>query len=150
DQVLTGVASAPQMEPEPPEYEDVPELKPVAEPVRGGQTPPPVVREPAVEKVTRQEAQQAQEEVAREIQEGMDQESVVYRYPPISLLREGGGGPGSAAAGELQANQQRLQDTLVSFDVDARVVNVTRGPAVTRYELELEQGVKLNKLTKLS
>ena len=150
DQVLTGVASAPQMEPEPPEYEDVPELKPVAEPVRGGQTPPPVVREPAVEKVTRQEAQQAQEEVAREIQEGMDQESAVYRYPPISLLNEGGGGPGSAAAGELQANQQRLQDTLVSFDVDARVVNVTRGPAVTRYELELEQGVKLNKLTKLS
>ena len=150
DQVLTGASPAPRMEQEQPQYEDVPDLRPMTDRAEDGQIPPPVVREPAVEKVTRQEAQQAQEEVAREIEAGMEQEPQAYRYPPISLLNEGGGGPGSAAAGELQANQKRLQDTLVSFDVDARVVNVTRGPAVTRYELELEQGVKLNKLTKLS
>ncbi len=155
DEVLTG-QTASHGEPEPPEYEDVPDLRPVMDSRGKGRAEekempaPPVVREPAVEKMTRQEAQQAHAEVSREIEEGMEQEPQAYRYPPISLLNEGAGGPVSGAAGELQANQQRLQDTLVSFDVDARVVNVTRGPAVTRYELELEQGVKLNKLTKLS
>ena len=155
DEVLTGKLSV-RGEAQPPEYEDVPELAPIVDSSASGKErdgaliPPPVVREPAVEKVSRQEAQQAHAEVAREIEAGMEQEPQAYRYPPISLLHEGGGTSGAAAAGELQANQQRLQDTLVSFDVDARVVNVTRGPAVTRYELELEQGVKLNKLTKLS
>lgn len=156
DEVLTGKSSV-RGEAQPPEYEDVPEIKPMTDgaimpvsPAREAAMPPPVVREPAVEKISRQEAQQAHAEVAREIEAGMEQEPQAYRYPPISLLHEGGGTSGAAAAGELQANQQRLQDTLVSFDVDARVVNVTRGPAVTRYELELEQGVKLNKLTKLS
>ena len=153
DEVLTGKSSV-RGEAQPPEYEDVPEIKPMTDgaimpvsPAREAAMPPPVVREPAVEKISRQEAQQAHAEVAREIEAGMEQEPQAYRYPPISLLHEGGGTSGAAAAGELQANQQRLQDTLVSFDVDARVVNVTRGPAVTRYELELEQGVKLFKLT---
>ena len=153
DAVLTGKQPAP-VEAEAPEYEDAPRLEPLEDgcPVPGSDSlmPPPVVREPAVEQVSRQQAQQARAEVAREIEENLDQEPAAYRYPPLSLLREGGASGGAGGGGELQANQQRLQDTLVSFDVDARVVNVTRGPAVTRYELELEQGVKLNKLTKLS
>jgi len=106
---------------------------------------PPVIREPAV---TQEEVRQAQEEIAREIEVGTDQ-NTAYRYPPISLLNQGGSG-GNSADGELQANQQRLQEALRSFGVDAHIVNVTRGPSVTRYELELEQGVKLNKLTNLS
>ena len=154
DEVLTGRETA-HAEPEPPQYEDVPELEPMTD-LAAPEQGPAVIREPAVtreqepEQITSQQARQAREEVAREIEDSLEQEPQAYRYPPISLLREGAGGPASGAGGELQANQQRLQDTLVSFDVDARVVNVTRGPAVTRYELELEQGVKLNKLTKLS
>ena len=50
----------------------------------------------------------------------------------------------------LNANKQRLSDTIHSFGIDANIVNVTRGPSVTRYELELDQGVRLNKLTNLS
>ena len=153
DEVLTGV-QAPRMEEEPPEYEDVPEIRPMSDlrtaPAAERQTPPPVVREPAVEKVSRQEAQQAHDEVTREIEENLEQEPPAYRYPPISLLNEGTAGSASAAAGELHANQQRLEDTLQSFGVDAHIVNAIRGPSVTRYELELEQGVKLNKITNLS
>ena len=163
DQVLTGEIT-PTMEADKPEYEAVPDLEPATDdsvwmpvfqnsredpPVQPPVESPPVVREPAVEKVTRQEAQAAQAQVAREIEEGMSQQTQMYRYPPVSLLHEGSGSAG-AAAGELQANQQRLQDTLVSFGVDAHIANVTRGPSVTRYELELEQGVKLNKITNLS
>ncbi len=159
DQLLTGQKSRPAAE-EPPEYEDVPDLAPAAEPVRQpvrpapepDPVPPPVIREPAVGKetpqVTKDEAKAAQEQVAKEIEEGLGQD-VPYRYPPISLLNEGRG-PSAAASGELQANQQRLEDALRSFGVDAHIVNVTRGPAITRYELELEQGVKLNKITNLS
>ena len=151
DQVLTDTVTPP-MEEEPPEYEDVPDLFPAPprkEEVTKPQPQPQPQAQPAPEKITPQEAQQAHQQVAQEIQEGLEQPGAAYRYPPISLLQEGSG-TAAAEAGEFQANQQRLQDALVSFGVDAHIVNVTRGPSVTRYELELEQGVKLNKITNLS
>ena len=74
----------------------------------------------------------------------------VYQYPPVSLLAEGAAVSGSAAAAELQSTRELLDDTLQSFGIDARIINVTRGPSVTRYELELTRGVKLNKLTNLA
>ena len=73
-----------------------------------------------------------------------------YQYPPLSLLKEGPGDIGGEALVELNANRQRLDDTIHSFGIDANIVNVTRGPSVTRYELELDQGVRLNKLTNLA
>ncbi len=119
--------------------------------------PPPIIREPAVEprgKETkaykREMAQQALDEVTREIAQSLAEEPPAYRYPPLSLLREGGGAAAGEALSELHANRQRLEATLQSFGVDAHITDVTRGPSVTRYELELEQGVKLNKITNLS
>ena len=120
-------------------------------PAREDPLPPPVVREPAPPKLSKEEERaQVQEEMAREIEAGMELDGPAYRYPPVSLLNEGGGGNAAAAEGELHANQQRLQEALQSFGVSARISNVIRGPAVTRYELELDQGVKLNKITNLS
>ncbi len=117
--------------------------------------PPPVIREPeapkAAPKLSKEEERaQVQAEMAREIEAGMEQDAPAYRYPPVTLLNEGRAGNAAAADGELHANQQRLQDALQSFGVSAHIVNVIRGPAVTRYELELDQGVKLNKITNLS
>ena len=43
-----------------------------------------------------------------------------------------------------------MSDTIRSFGIDATIANVTRGPSVTRYEVELDQGVRLNKLTNLA
>ncbi len=168
DQVVTG-QTTPAAEPEKPEYEDVPELLNVddstfgekkAEPVAAEEAkpaapaqpepvPPPVIREPAVQKVTKEEAQLAHDQVAHEIDRAMSVEPPAYRYPPLSLLRESRASGGETLS-ELHANQQRLEDTLRSFGVSADIVNVTRGPSVTLYELELEQGVKLNKITNLS
>ena len=131
-----------------------PEPEPMAEtpPVRTPEpVPPPVIREPAPVKQSKEEERaRVREEMAREIEAGMEQEAGSYRYPPLSLLNEGGGVDAAAADGELRANQQRLQDALQSFGVSARIVNVVRGPSITRYELELDQGVKLNKITNLS
>ena len=50
----------------------------------------------------------------------------------------------------MRQNAERLSDTLKSFGIEATIINVTRGPSVTRYELELSRGVKLSKVTNLA
>ena len=72
-----------------------------------------------------------------------------YRYPPVDLLRRS---TGAAADGtqEMRQNAERLADTLQSFNIEANIINVTRGPSVTRYELELSRGTKLSKVTNLA
>ena len=54
------------------------------------------------------------------------------------------------ATEEIRFNRDRLDTALSSFGVNATIRDVTRGPTVTRYDLELEAGVKLNKITNLS
>ena len=132
----------------PPVPLDVKETVAVSEPAAA-----PVVQSTVKqEKVTKQEAQIAAQQVAEDIQRGLEEQDdeIPYQYPPLSLLTEGEGGLGGDAMAELNANRQRLSDTIHSFGIDANIVNVTRGPSVTRYELELDQGVRLNKLTNLA
>ncbi|MGE4275715.1 MAG: DNA translocase FtsK 4TM domain-containing protein [Lawsonibacter sp.] len=115
--------------------------------------PPPVaptVSTPEPPKVKRHEVDQQAAQVAQDIQGTLDQDSPPYQYPPLSLLKEWAGNIGGEALAELNANRQRLTDTIHSFGIDANITNVTRGPSVTRYELELDQGVRLNKLTNLA
>ena len=140
-------ASAPAPEPAP--FAPV-ATAPAAAPVSDLPPMPEIQREPAVEKVKKSDAAQAAAEVAQEVEKKLEEGRAAYQYPPVSLLLEGGGDAGVGAAKELQANQARLADTIQSFGVEARMVNVVRGPSVTRYEMELEQGVKLNKITNLA
>lgn len=72
-----------------------------------------------------------------------------YRKPPFSLLRQGKA-QNTANEGELKANAQLLVDTLASFGVQTRIVDISRGPAVTRYELQPSAGVKISKITGLA
>ena len=175
DQVLTGTTEAP-VTAEPTEEEALPFAAPV-EPAPQPVQPEPVVvqqpqpvpepapqpvpeieREPAVPPAPaattkarqKEEAAQAAAEVAQDIARSLEEEPMAYQYPPVSLLTEGEGVSSSDVAGELRANQARLSDTIRSFGIDASISNVTRGPSVTRYELELDQGVRLNKLTNLA
>ena len=48
---------------------------------------------------------------------------------------------------EMRENSRRLNETLASFKIEAHIINVTRGPSVTRYEVELDKGVRLSKIT---
>jgi S-DNA-T family DNA segregation ATPase FtsK/SpoIIIE len=163
DQVLNGQQQeVKQPEPQPVttapvapvESEPVPVADAAAAEPVFSEEPVAAVSQPAVskqEKVSKQEAKQAAEEVAQDIQRTLDeQEDAPYQYPPLSLLKEADGGLGGDAMAELNANRQRLTDTIHSFGIDANIVNVTRGPSVTRYELELDQGVRLSKLTNLA
>ena len=72
-----------------------------------------------------------------------------YSFPPLDLLSRGE--PQSKAGdNEVRLNTERLEAAFQSFGVNVTISNATRGPSVTRYEAELEAGVKLNKLTGLA
>ena len=76
---------------------------------------------------------------------------IEYRLPPIELMT-----PPKADAGqidpkvEMEKGARILEETLASFGVSAKVVHVTRGPAITRYELTPAPGVKVSRITSLS
>ncbi len=73
---------------------------------------------------------------------------VKYELPPADLLR---GGP--AAKGKSKANETvvaALKQVFEQFDVDAQVTGFMRGPTVTRYEIELGNGVKVEAISALS
>lgn len=72
-----------------------------------------------------------------------------YERPPIYLLKKGHANTANVDE-ELRLNRDRLESTIKSFGVNARIVGTTHGPTVTRYDLELEQGVKLSRLTNLA
>ena len=88
-------------------------------------------------------------EIARQIEHADSLAPGDYIYPPSGLLTRG---KFSTVDGreEMAMNRERLQATLDSFGVSATVTEITRGPTVTRYDLELEAGVKLTKLTNLA
>ena len=102
--------------------------------------------EAAPAKVTAKEAAASAVEVAAEIAEQELIQKPVYCFPPIDLLHNAKGGTMDGTA-EMRENSRRLNETLASFKIEAHIINVTRGPSVTRYEVELEKGVRLNKLT---
>ena len=130
--------------PEPVIPKSMPELR-REEPIPAG---PAVEPEPPVksDKVTARDAAAAAVKVADEIAQNQAAQKPLYCFPPIDLLNR----PSRSAVdgtAEMRENSRRLNETLASFKIDAHIINVTRGPSVTRYEVELDKGVRLNKLT---
>ncbi len=74
----------------------------------------------------------------------------LYAYPPVSLLNPPPPEQRANATAELQEIGIKLRETIHSFGIDVRVVNIVRGPAVTRFEVQLDVGVKLSRLTNLA
>ena len=73
----------------------------------------------------------------------------VYTFPPVELL-SAGTNKKRVGDDEVRLNSDRLEAAFRSFGVNVNISAATRGPAVTRYEAELEAGVKLSKLTSLA
>ena len=97
-------------------------------------------------KVTAKDAAKSAAEVAQQIAEQAAEVKPEYCYPPIDLLKLPKNGSADGTE-EMRENSRRLNETLASFKIEAHIINVTRGPSVTRYEVELEKGVRLSKLT---
>ena len=73
-----------------------------------------------------------------------------YRLPPVSLLKLPHNPRSEDVSEELKQNASKLVETLKSFGVQTRIVDITRGPTVTRYELQPSTGVKISKITGLA
>ena len=73
-----------------------------------------------------------------------------YRFPPYSLLKESKSPSAAVLSAELDVTAEHLVETLRSFGVETRIVDISRGPTVTRYELQPSAGVKISRITNLA
>ncbi len=159
-ELLEQEASAqPLAQPEPiappVEANTIPEPEPIVPepiaqlPVQTQTAQPPAEEKRRSKKPTAQEVEQATAQVTAEIESSMMTEDP-YAFPPVTLLEQNVQDNYIEAGAELNTNARRLSDTLHSFGVDATAGDVVRGPAITRYEFVLDQGVKLSKVTNLA
>jgi S-DNA-T family DNA segregation ATPase FtsK/SpoIIIE len=100
----------------------------------------------------REEAKQSDSNlaVAQEIKEKEEAVKKEYVFPPTTLLKKGAKNAGAFSGDEYKATAIKLQQTLHNFGVGVTVTNISCGPAVTRYELLPEQGVKVSKIVGLT
>lgn len=98
---------------------------------------------------TRQQADSAEQETALSgsLQQAQDSG---YHTPPVSMLEAAAMPDASTVQQELQVNGQQLVQVLHSFGVSTKIVDISRGPSVTRYELQPAAGVKISKITNLA
>ena len=68
----------------------------------------------------------------------------VYDYPPIDLLTQGKHASVAGAEAELRESSACLLDTLDSFNIEAQIIGIVRGPSVTRFELTIPRGIKIS------
>lgn len=88
-------------------------------------------------------------QINEEMDDAIEKVKVEYVYPPIDLLAK----PKAASADkrrEMQETANKLMEILKNFGVEAKLLQVTQGPSVTRYEIQPNTGVKLSKITGLA
>lgn len=98
---------------------------------------------------TEQSGMQAEQSKMQTEQVGMVRIPKKYIFPPLSRLQKGKSG-GADSTRELKETAARLQQTLNTFGVRVTITDISQGPAVTRYELQPEQGVKVSKIVGLA
>lgn len=100
------------------------------------------------QKQSETEIQEGISDIEKEMQQ--NEEPVrKYIFPPTSLLKKVEGKHGDSRQ-HLQDTANKLQQTLKNFGVNVTITNVSCGPAVTRYEMQPEMGVKVSKIVNLA
>ncbi|MGI6029872.1 MAG: DNA translocase FtsK [Eubacteriales bacterium] len=116
----------------------------------------PVVLYNADENIPQDEfpTDEEEEESSLPVQEGgLPQPAAIektYCYPPLTLLKKETRESNNDVSAELQSNATKLIETLASFGVEATILNIARGPAVTRYEISPKAGTKVSKIVNLA
>ena len=100
------------------------------------------------EKLTREAEKNSTEVEDLGITQNLQQKE--YIFPPVNLLSALKGKSNKMGQADLKETAIKLQNTLESFGVHVTITNVSCGPAVTRYELQPEQGVKVSRITALA
>ena len=122
-----------------------------------GENIKPVVIDDIVEKITNHNLSvETGSENANSKAEGQPEKASVqklnagYKKPSVQLLNKNNTPRDTNIGDELKNNATLLVDTLKSFGVETRIIDINRGPAVTRYELQPAAGVKISKITNLA
>ena len=132
--------------PEPSQAAPVPEHIP--KPAKDASKP----AEKTQKKKNEQEIQNEVQKVAQEMEtSGLEHKpDKAYVFPSIDLLKKGEGKKSANTEHQLRETADKLQQTLKNFGVNVTVTNISCGPAVTRYEIQPEMGVKVSKIVGLS
>lgn len=99
------------------------------------------------------EEQEIKEEKVKQVlqlEHTLTVEDEAYEFPPIQLLAEGDKKAVKGGKKAVADTATKLQKTLYSFGVSAKVENVSVGPAITRYELKPAEGVRVSKIANLA
>ncbi len=112
--------------------------------------PSPVQKDKRIQRIDRDAVEAEAQSMDNSIRKTEEiSEEIEYCYPPIEKLRLPLTSAGDARD-ELLANRDRLESALHSFGINASIVDIIHGPTVTRFDIELEQGVKLSRVTNLA
>ncbi len=132
---------------------------PVAEPESADPKPGKQTSEevPTVAEHTKRKARISEEEIQKEIADVVQEMAPAaaqperkYVFPPVDLLKAGSGKKSANTESQLRETANKLQQTLKTFGVNVTVTNISCGPAVTRYEIQPEMGVKVSKIVGLA
>ncbi len=93
--------------------------------------------------------EEEKQEVRAEIEESIEKPVAEYKFPPIEFLKSMGD-VSTDKRREMYETANKLMKVLKDFGVEAKLLQVTQGPAVTRYEIQPSTGIKLSKITSLS
>lgn len=123
----------------------------------------PVFPDPSTAEAPRQEEtipSRKPKQTAEEIKQGVQEVSAEinqttapikrYVFPPIELLKKPSGNKAGNSESHLRETAAKLEQTLKTFGVNVTVTNISCGPAVTRYEVQPEMGVKVSKIVGLA
>lgn len=107
----------------------------------------------AGKRIKHEEAQRAADSIGLMAKENIEATRIInYKLPSVSLLAKPNAKTKTQAEKrkELEDKANKLLETLASFKVDARILNITQGPTVTRFELQPGFGIKVSKITNLA
>ncbi len=133
----------------------------VTQPVVTTQTEEPILegmlanepeRRPRKTAASMQETQKSADEVAASIAKRKSEKkpNAAYKFPLLSLLKKKAATGNGNSKAELEKTADKLEQTLRNFGINVEVTDVTCGPTVTRYELQPEVGVRVNRITNLA
>lgn len=89
-------------------------------------------------------------EITESTEDTAEEPKKAYEKPPLTCLAAPKNTRNLKYEDELKANATKLVDTLKSFGVETRIVDICRGPSVTRYEIQPAAGVKISRITNLA
>lgn len=130
------------------EYEDdnsVMSSEPVKEPV-----PDNIRLDDIIQKATGRKAETTKSQDNKTSEKPRVSSNSNYQYPPLSCLGEPPRVNVANYSDEMKTSAQKLVDTLKSFGVETKIVDISRGPSVTRYELQPAAGVRINRISNLA